>query len=76
MVQFSNGFTWYEVYAMPLYLRRFYFKKLVDLKKKEAEENKKAQSKMKSPALHAEKSAVRHSLCANRRHSTAKKSQS
>lgn len=51
MVQFSNGFTWYEVYSMPLYLRRFYFQKLVDLKKKEAEENKKIQSKMKSPKV-------------------------
>jgi hypothetical protein len=47
MVQFSNGFTWSEVYHMPVYLRRFYFKKLVDMKKKEAEEVKKAQSKSK-----------------------------
>jgi hypothetical protein len=48
MVQFSNGFTWSEVYHMPTYLRKFYFSKLIDLKKKEAEEHKKAQSKMKS----------------------------
>jgi hypothetical protein len=47
MVQFSNGFTWSEVYHMPVYLRRFYFKKLVEMKKKEAEEYKKAQSKSK-----------------------------
>ena len=47
MVQFSNGFTWSEVYHMPVYLRRFYFNKLIDLKKKEAEEMKKAQSKSK-----------------------------
>jgi hypothetical protein len=47
MVQFSNGFTWSEVYHMPVYLRRFYFKKLVEMKKKEAEEIKKAQSKSK-----------------------------
>ena len=47
MVQFSNGFTWSEVYHMPVYLRRFYFKKLVEMKKKEAEEMKKAQSKSK-----------------------------
>ena len=32
---------------MPVYLRRFYFNKLVELKKKEAEEHKKAQSKSK-----------------------------
>ena len=49
MVQFSNGFTWSEVYHMPTYLRKFYFNKLIDLKKKEAEEAKKAQSKMKVP---------------------------
>ena len=48
MVQFSNGFTWSDVYHMPSYLRKFYFNKLIELKKKEAEENKKARSKMKS----------------------------
>ena len=51
MVQFGNGFTWSEVYFMPTYLRKFYFNKLVELKKKEAEEAKKAQSKMKSPKV-------------------------
>jgi hypothetical protein len=39
--------SWSEVYHMPVYLRRFYFNKLIDLKKKEAEEMKKAQSKSK-----------------------------
>jgi hypothetical protein len=48
MVQFGNGFTWSDVYHMPIYLRRFYFNKLIELKKKEAEEAKKAQSKAKS----------------------------
>ena len=49
MVQFSNGFTWSDVYFMPTYLRRFYFSKLVELKKKEAEEAavRKAKSKGK-----------------------------
>jgi len=42
MVQFGNGFTWSEVYHMPSYLRKFYFNKLIELKKKEAEEHKKA----------------------------------
>ena len=51
MVQFSNGFTWSDVYFMPTYLRRFYFSKLVELKKKEAEEAKKAQSKMRIPKV-------------------------
>jgi hypothetical protein len=51
MVQFSNGFTWSEVYHMPVYLRRFYFNKLIELKKKEAEEAKKVQSKSKTPKV-------------------------
>ncbi len=51
MVQFSNGFTWSEVYHMPTYLRKFYFNKLIELKKKEAEEAKKTQSKMKTPKV-------------------------
>jgi hypothetical protein len=48
MVQFSNGFTWSDVYHMPIYLRRFYFNKLIELKKREADEVKKANSKAKS----------------------------
>jgi hypothetical protein len=51
MVQFGNGFTWYEVYHMPVYLRRFYFNKLIEFKKKEADEAKRAQSKSKSPKV-------------------------
>lgn len=49
MVNYGNGFTWSEVYTMPIHWRRFYFKKLVDSKKKEKEEydkvNKKSSSK-------------------------------
>jgi hypothetical protein len=51
MVQFGNGFTWSEVYFMPTYLRRFYFNKLVDLKKKEADEMKKVKAKTKTPKV-------------------------
>jgi hypothetical protein len=51
MVQHGNGFTWSEVYFMPTYLRRFYFNKLIDLKKKEAEEIKKAKAKTKTPKV-------------------------
>ena len=47
MVQFGNGFNWKDVYTMPIHLRRFYFKKLVDLKNKEKEEYTKAQSQSK-----------------------------
>jgi len=42
MVQFGNGFTWRDVYTMPIHWRRFYLKKLVELKKKEKEEMDKA----------------------------------
>lgn len=45
MVNYGNGFTWTEVYTMPIHWRRFYFKKLVDAKKKEAEEMKKINKK-------------------------------
>lgn len=38
MVQFGNGFTWHDVYTMPSHWRKFYFQKLVELKKKENEE--------------------------------------
>jgi hypothetical protein len=40
-----------DVYSMPIYLRNFYFKKLVELKKKEADEIKKAQSNAKSSSV-------------------------
>jgi hypothetical protein len=47
LVNFGNGFTWRDVYFMPIQWRKFYFKKLVDLKKKEAEEHKKIQQQSK-----------------------------
>ena len=45
MVNYGNGFTWTDVYTMTIHWRRFYFKKLVDAKKKEADEYKKANKK-------------------------------
>jgi hypothetical protein len=51
MVQYGKGFTWSDVYFMPTYLRRFYFNKLIDLKKKEAEEMKKVKAKTKTPKV-------------------------
>jgi len=48
MVQHGNGFTWSEVYFMPIHWRRFYMKQLVDLKKKEKEEYDKASKKRSS----------------------------
>lgn len=45
MVEYSNGFSMMELYKMPTYLRMFYYNKLVESKKREADEVKKAQSK-------------------------------
>lgn len=43
MVEYSNGFTIMELYKMPTYLRMFYYEKLVESKKKEAEDVKQSQ---------------------------------
>jgi hypothetical protein len=50
LVQYGNGFTWKDVYTMPTHWRRFYLKKLVDLKKKEKEENDRMNRKVKVPS--------------------------
>jgi len=42
MVMASNGgFSYGDVYSMPVYLRRFYLKELEEWKSKEAEQTKK-----------------------------------
>jgi hypothetical protein len=41
MVQFGNGFTVMDIYNMPTRLRMFYYQKLVEVKKKEADEMQK-----------------------------------
>lgn len=48
MVQFGNGFTVMEIYHMPTRLRMFYYQKLVEVKKKEAEEVNKSQKQMQA----------------------------
>jgi len=57
MVNYGNGFTWSEVYGMPIHWRNFYFKKLVESKKKEQAELKKAQGKSspKGPGVRVRK---------------------
>ena len=35
MVQYGNSFTMMDLYKMPTYLRRFYYNKLVEVKKRE-----------------------------------------
>ena len=44
---YGQGFTHSDVYGMPVYLRNFYYKKLVDTRQKENDEMKKAQQKSK-----------------------------
>tara|TARA_B100000902_G_C26461108_1_gene505467 strand:- start:232 stop:399 length:168 start_codon:yes stop_codon:yes gene_type:complete len=45
---YGAGFTHSDIYEMPIYLRNFYYNKLVETRKKENEEIKKAQQKSKS----------------------------
>ena len=55
MVNYGNGFTWSEVYTMPIHWRRFYFKKLIDAKKKEKDEYDKVNKKSKGPGVRVRK---------------------
>ncbi len=50
---YGQGFTHSDVYGMPVYLRNFYYKKLVDTRQKENDEMKKAQqkSRVSKPAI-------------------------
>ena len=45
---YGQGFTHSDVYDMPIYLRNFYYNKLVETRKQENEEVRKAQQKNKS----------------------------
>ena len=45
MCYYGNGFTFGDVYKMPVHIRLFHYKKLADAKKKESEENEKAMKK-------------------------------
>lgn len=47
MVQFSQGFTFNDLYNMPTKWRRFYYNKLVEVKKKENEEVEKIKRESK-----------------------------
>ena len=42
---YGKGFIHSDIYDMPVYLRNFYYNKLVETRKKENEEVKKAQQK-------------------------------
>ena len=45
---YGKGFIHSDVYNMPIYLRNFYYQKLLDTRKKENDEIKKAQQRNKS----------------------------
>ena len=45
---YGAGFTHSDIYEMPIYLRNFYYKKLIDTRKKENEEVKKSNQKSKT----------------------------
>ena len=49
LVYHGNGFSFSDVYDMPIYLRNFYLKKLIDTKKEENKQVEKSQSKIKKP---------------------------
>jgi|TARA_R100000664_G_C2734803_1_gene124519 hypothetical protein len=45
---YGKGFNHSDIYDMPIYLRNFYYKKLVDTRKKENDEVKKANQRNKT----------------------------
>ena len=47
----QGGFTWSELYTMPVYLRAFYAKLLVEVKEEEKKEMDKAKGKSKMPSM-------------------------
>lgn len=50
MIYYGNGgFNFSDLYTMPVYLRNFYFRKMVDTKTKEKEAQEAANKKGESP---------------------------
>jgi hypothetical protein len=50
MCYYGKGFTQFDVYKMPTYLRNFYYNKLVDTKQEEKKANDKATKNIKTPS--------------------------
>jgi ribonuclease HIII len=48
---YGNGFTFSDLYIMPVYLRKFYLKKLTEMKKKESDQMKDAQKTNQRPMI-------------------------
>lgn len=55
----NGGFTHSEIYNLPIYLRRFYIKKLVDTKKNEADQQESASKGSKSSAPKIDRPSIR-----------------
>ena len=57
MVYYKSGFTWTELYDMPIWLRTFYYKKVVEARQKEkksrdeALKNKTGKPKISKPMV-------------------------
>ena len=51
LCHYRDGVTHSEVYTMPTYLRRFYLRHLVKVRKEENEQVKKSQSKNTDPRI-------------------------
>lgn len=55
MVYYGKGFTWTELYNMPVWLRKFYFKKIEDAiiteNKKNEKASKSSKKKIDSPGI-------------------------
>lgn len=50
MCYYGNGYTFKDVYQMPVHIRMFHYKKLADAKKKEKEQHDKSMNKS-SPSV-------------------------
>jgi hypothetical protein len=54
MVHYGNGFTWSEVYNMPVWLRKFYYKKIEEAilnRKKKTDPKKTSKPKISRPPI-------------------------
>lgn len=52
MVYYGKGFTWSELYNMPVWLRSFYYKKTIEaLERKKKDQDKSTSKKLQSPKI-------------------------
>lgn len=55
----NGGFTHTQVYNMPVYLRRFYIKKIIDVKKQEADQQENSTKMSKTSTAKIDRPAIR-----------------